>query len=379
MYKFILNLMIMATLNSFDVNVLNSISAVVIDAESGRVLVGKNENNILPNASTTKILTCILAIENCEMDDIVTVSKYASGMPDVQLNIKEGQKFYLKDLLFSLMLESHNDSAVAIAEHISGNVEKFSKLMNEKARELGCYNTNFVTPNGLDGENENGIHSTTAYDLALIMKYCMNNDKFLEITSTLTHSFVDLEGKSSYTVNNKNALLRENVGVISGKTGFTSKAGYCYVCACEDEGRRFVVSLLACGWPPAKNKKWIDCRKLLSYAKENYIRVKYSDLEIDMNRMKNVSVIDGVKDCVDIEIGKLPEGGILINANEKIELEYNIKDTVNAPVNKGDIVGEINYMINGKKYCSVPLLSNIYVERKGYRWCVQNVLNKVLF
>ena len=157
MRNFILKLMIMLSLNTFDVNILNSTSAVMIDGGSGRVLVGKNERKIMANASTTKILTCILAIENCDLSDIVVVSKYASTMPDVQLNIKEGQKFYLKDLLYSLMLESHNDVAVAIAEHVAGSVEKFSELMNEKAIELGCYDTNFVTPNGLDGENENGI------------------------------------------------------------------------------------------------------------------------------------------------------------------------------------------------------------------------------
>lgn len=379
MNKFILKLMLVMSLNSFDVNVLNSVSAVMIDAESGRVLVGKNEDKIMPNASTTKILTCILAIENCDMDDVVTISKYASTMPDVQLNIKEGQRFYLKDLLCSLMLESHNDSAVAIAEHISGNVEKFSKLMNEKARELGCYNTNFVTPNGLDGENENGIHATTAYDLALIMKYCMNNDEFLKITSTLTHSFSDLDGKSSYTVSNKNALLRENLGVISGKTGFTSKAGYCYICACKDGDRKFIVSLLGCGWPPSKNKKWIDCRKLLIYGKENYSRLKYKDLELEMDKIKKITVMEGVKDNVNVVIGELPEGGVLLRDDERVNIVYKINDMVNAPIRRGDVLGKINYMIDGEIYCSVLVHSDENVERKDYLWCIKNVLNKVLF
>ena len=379
MKNLILKLMIFLSLNTFDVNTLNSMSAVMIDGESGRVLVEKNERKVMANASTTKILTCILAIENCELDDVVTVSKYASTMPDVQLNIKEGQQFYLKDLLYSLMLESHNDSAVAIAEHVSGSVEKFSDLMNEKSRELGCYDTNFVTPNGLDGENENGIHGTTAYDLALIMKYCISDETFLDITGTTSHTFSDLEGKSSYTVSNKNVLLKENLGVISGKTGFTGKAGYCYVGACKDEGRTYIISLLGCGWPPAKNKKWIDSRGMLKFGKENYSMVRYEDLEVDKNKLKNIPVVDGVKEEIAIKFGEVTEGGVLVKENEEVKMKYYVPDVVYAPIRKNDIIGRIDYVLDGEVYCSVVVQSNTNVEKKDYMWCIKNVLNKVLF
>jgi len=148
------------------------------------------------NASTTKIMTCILALENGKEDDIVTVSAYAASMPNVQLNIEEGEQYYLKDLLYSLMLESHNDSAVAIAEHIGGSVEGFSALMNEKAKELGCSNTCFLTPNGLDASVGEDTHGTTAHDLALIMRYCSwqspRAERFLEITQTNAYSFTSL-------------------------------------------------------------------------------------------------------------------------------------------------------------------------------------------
>lgn len=379
MRSFILKMMIMLSLNTFDVSVLNSTSAVMIDGGSGRVLVGKNERKVMANASTTKILTCILAIENCDLNDVVLVSKYASTMPDVQLNIKEGQKFYLKDLLYSLMLESHNDVAVAIAEHVSGSVEKFSELMNKKARELGCYDTNFITPNGLDGENENGIHGTTAYDLAVIMKYCINNDVFIEITGATSHNFSDLDGKVSYTVSNKNALLKEDIGVFSGKTGFTGKAGYCYVGACEDNGRKYIISLLGCGWPPAKNKKWIDSRALLEYGKENYSMVRYEDFELDENKLKNIPVINGVTDEIEVKVDKVKEGGILLDNSENIKIVYNIPDVINAPIRKNDIIGRIDYVLEGEIYCSIVVQSDTKVEKKDYRWCVKNVLNKVLF
>ncbi len=379
MKNILLSLMIFLSVNIFDINTLNSTAAVLIDGNSGRVLVGKNENQILANASTTKILTCILAIENSDMQDVVTVSKYASTMPDVQLNIREGQQFYMSDLLYSLMLESHNDSAVAIAEHIAGSVEGFADMMNEKARELGCYNTNFVTPNGLDNENENGMHSTTAYDLTLIMKYCINNDKFLEITQAASHSFTDIEGKSSYSVNNKNALLREGIGVISGKTGFTGKAGYCYVGACKDGDRTYIFSLLACGWPPAKNKKWLDSRALIKYGKENYELIKYKDIEIDKKKLKNITVNDGVEDDIEINIDEVGDKSILLNKDEKIAIAYHIPKVIEAPIRKGDVIGRIDYMLEGKIYHSVPVYSNQNVEKKDYSWCLENVLNKVLF
>ncbi len=141
---------------------VNAEAAVVMDADSGRVLFEKDGFTVRSMASTTKIMTCILALENGDPDDEVLVSAYAASMPDVQLNIREGERYRLGDLLCSLMLESHNDTAVAIAEHIGGSVEGFAAMMNQKARDLGCSDTCFVTPNGLDGTDENGgEHSTT--------------------------------------------------------------------------------------------------------------------------------------------------------------------------------------------------------------------------
>lgn len=152
-------------------------AAVLLDADSGRVLYGKNENEVLPMASTTKIMTCIVALEYGNVDDIIEVSAYAASMPKVKLYVKQGEKYRLGDLLYSLMLESHNDSAVVIAEAIGGSIEGFAEMMNQKARDIGCYDTYFITPNGLDAiVNETGkIHSTTARDLAKIMAYCVKD------------------------------------------------------------------------------------------------------------------------------------------------------------------------------------------------------------
>ena len=140
-----------------DQNSLYAKAAVLMDADSGRILYEKNGHQAMANASTTKILTCIIALENCDLDSEVTVSTLAASQPKVHLGMREGQKFYLKDLLYGLMLESYNDCAVAIAEHIAGTTGAFAKLMNDKAEEIGCEDSYFITPNGLDAKNENGF------------------------------------------------------------------------------------------------------------------------------------------------------------------------------------------------------------------------------
>ena len=167
---------------------LHSLSAVLMDADSGRILYGKDEHQVRPMASTTKIMTCILALEKGNPKDLVTASANAVAQPKVHLGMHEGEAFYLGDLLYSLMLESHNDSAVAIAEHLAGSVPQFAGWMNEKAEEIGCTEAHFVTPNGLDGEDVGGVHSISAADLAKIMSYCVLRSpkaaEFLAITHT---------------------------------------------------------------------------------------------------------------------------------------------------------------------------------------------------
>ncbi|MDE7429249.1 MAG: serine hydrolase, partial [Lachnospiraceae bacterium] len=176
-------------------------AAVLMDAESGRVLYGKNPEEVLPMASTTKIMTCILALEYGNPDEIVEASSYAASMPKVKLYVRSGEKYRLRDLLYSLMLESHNDSAVVIAEAVGGSVEGFAAMMNQKARDIGCFDSYFITPNGLDAVvNATGrTHSTTAADLARIMAYCLEKspkkEEFLEIIRTISYDFTDADGR----------------------------------------------------------------------------------------------------------------------------------------------------------------------------------------
>ena len=175
---------------------LHAMASVLIDGENGRILYGKNENQKRSIASTTKIMTCIIAMENGNLSDVVEISKKAALMPKVNMRTSTGEKYRLIDLLYAMMLESYNDVAVAIAEHIAGSVEMFAKMMNEKAIQLGAYNTNFVTPNGLDADN----HYSTAYDMALIGAFAVKNEELLKIVNTNQYNFEEITGQRKVSV-----------------------------------------------------------------------------------------------------------------------------------------------------------------------------------
>lgn len=343
---------------------LYATAAVLMDGDTGRVLYEKNGDNVLPMASTTKVMTLIVALENGNLDDVVTVSPYAASMPDVQLGIRTGEQYILKDLLYSLMLESHNDVAVAIAEHIGGSVESFAKLMNEKAKQIGCENTNFITANGLDAENESGIHSTTAKELSLIMAYAINNPVFLDITQTQSYSFTDISGSRSFTVNNKNVLLNMESDVISGKTGFTNEAGYCYTCALKSEGRTFILSLLGCGWPPNKSWKWSDAQKLIAFAKENY---EIREIGFENRGFEPVDVIGGIKEhaFVTCETKKI---NVLMGEHEEIKISTRMLTQVKAPVQKGQWAGQVSYRVDNYVLHEFPMFFKEEILQKDFIW-----------
>ena len=332
---------------------LYALSACLMDADSGRVLFEKEGNVHRANASTTKIMTLILALERADLSETVTVSERAARQPDVQLNINSGEEYRLEDLCYSLMLESHNDSAVAIAEHVGGSVEGFASLMNEKAVELGCEQTYFITPNGLDESDGTNFHGTSAIDLATIMSYCIlrspKAQKFLEITRTPGYTFQDLSGKRSFSCQNHNAFLQMMDGALSGKTGFTSDAGYCYVGALERDGRTFVVALLGCGWPNNKTYKWKDCKTLFSYGVENYT---YQACSLPPLRFA-YAVAGGAADSGDpyeLPVLQLEEEdhepvGLLLRSDEQIVREERLDPAKTAPVAQGERSGEVRYYL----------------------------------
>ncbi len=376
-------------------------SAVLMDGDNGRILYEKEGDVFRSMASTTKIMTCILALEKGKPSEICTVSETAAAQPKVHLGAGKGTRFYLKDLLYSLMLESHNDSAVMIAEQIGGSVEGFADMMNEKARELGCKNTCFLTPNGLDRtyrtpEGKEYVHGTTAEDLAAVMRYCIKESprrkEFLEITRTSGYAFTDVEGKHSFSCVNHNALLSMMEGLLTGKTGFTDKAGYSYVAALEDEGRTYILVLLGSGWPPHKTYKWADARALFDYGKENYhFQEVYREPELE-----KIPVLDGIP-----VTGEAPEAGedsktaslpseaavwpvlrlkeeekhfqIPLSGDEKVEPVSELPHRLSAPVKERQQIGAIHYVLEGKILRTDPVYADRTVPKIDWKYCAEQL------
>ncbi len=402
---------------------LYATSAVLMDADSGRVLYEKNGFANMAMASTTKIMTCIVALENCDLDMEVTVSAYAASMPKVKLYVRRGETYLLRDLLYSLMLESHNDSAVVIAESIGSKllseelkakspgqytmeeskqaVSAFAGMMNQKALEIGCQDTWFITPNGLDatqtfymddGSQVQKEHMTTAADLAAIMAYCIQEspkkDSFLEITRTPSYGF-SANGRSFSCVNH-NSFLTMMDGALSGKTGFTNKAGYCYVGALQRDNRTFTVALLACGWPNHKTYKWSDTRVLMEYGLTHYEYHSYDEVSIDTGKFKPVMVYEGCTErlgdnaYVEIALSQVAEAeeaadnGLLLREDEEFELRYSLPDSLEAPVTPGTRVGEVAYLLGEKVLQTIPVVTKYGVKKIDFPWCVRQIGERFL-
>ncbi len=369
---------------------LHALSAVLMDGTSGRVLYGKNAEEPRAMASTTKIMTCILILEQCNLEETAATSAYAASMPKVHLGAAEGEEFYVKDLLYSLMLESHNDSAVILAEHAGGDVPGFAEKMNEKAREIGCEDTWFITPNGLDAQEEvQGEvkkHHTTATDLGRIMRYCISQspkkEEFLEITRTPSYSFQDVSGKRSFSCNNHNAFLSMMEGALSGKTGFTSEAGYCYIGALEQDGKTLIVALLGCGWPNHKNYKWQDTRALMEYGLEHYTLHSFSEA-----KLPQIPAVIPVEKGQGEKLGEMAQVStvrretedmkLLLGAEDEVRTVYRGKTFLEAPVKEGDKIGEISYELNGEIWKTEDVVAGNDVEKIDYAWCLKQTIERL--
>lgn len=339
-------------------------SAVLMDANNGRILFEKNGTEQLPMASTTKIMTLLITLENANPENTVTISSYASSMPEVKLHIREGEQYRLKDLCYSLMLESHNDSAVAIAEHVGGSVEAFAAMMNQKARDLGCYHTYFITPNGLDASDESGVHSTTAEDLARIMRACMKREDFLAITREPSWSFSDLSGTRHFTVNNKNAFLHMMEGALTGKTGFTNGAGYCYAGALERDGRRLIAVVLACGWPSNRTWKWSDTQKLMNYGLTYF---HPESVGTNLFLPDPIAVTNGQSDQVFLSV-KTEKKELLLLDQDSFTMDVLLPSSLEAPVQAGQLVGTVIYYVNGTVLDLFPIVSTGQVSSIDFRF-----------
>ena len=334
-------------------------SAVLIDGDSGRILYEKSAHNKVSVASTTKIMTCIIVIENGNLGDMVTPSDYAIAMPKVKMHLDSKDKYKLEDLLYAMMLESYNDVAVAVAEHIAGSVEKFAELMNIKAKDIGMKDTNFVTPNGLDAKNQ----YSTAYDMALLGMYATNNELFVKITNTRNYSFVSENGRR-VSVSNKDAFLDKMSDAIGIKTGFTGNAGYCFVGAVKNENKKLISCVLACGWPPNKGYKWNDTLSLMKYG-ENY---NYKEIVDIQNDFVKYDVRNGVENILNTYTNE--KFGLLLKNDDKVDKKIVISKK-NAPIFKNEVVGYENIYVNNIKIKAIEIKAKHNIKKYEFKYCLK--------
>lgn len=330
---------------------LSAECACVIDAMTGRIIYEKNMNKQHTMASTTKIMTALVALENSNPDDVVTVSENAAGTEGTSLYLKAGQKAAMKDLLYGLMLQSGNDAAIAIAEGVSGTVSDFAVLMNKKCEEIGVKNSSFKNPNGLD---EDG-HFTTAYDLAVITREAMKNEKFREIVSTKSKQILN----GTQTVSNHNKMLRQYEGCIGVKTGFTKKSGRCLVTAANRNGVEVIAVTLNAP------DDWNDHRRMLDYA---FSVTDYFPVVAEGMTVNTVTVKNGTS--ASLELCADRNFYISESREEKfknISVKCRIPKEVTAPIKSGEKIGEMTICYKDTPIETVDLLAATDVAYEEYK------------
>jgi len=335
--------------------IVDATSAIAIDSNSLRVLYEKNAFSKKPMASTTKVMTIIVAIENNSLDDIVTISKKAAGTGGSSAKLKTGQKIKLEELLYGLMLKSGNDAAVAIAEHTAGSVEEFAKLMNEKAIELGALNTNFVTPHGLDTNN----HYSTAYDMAVITAYALKNPIISKIVSTSEKTMLFEDGSSVF-LSNTNKLLSLYNGANGVKTGYTGMAGKCLIGSATQNNWQVITVVFG---EPTSSSRINDTIKLLDYCFNNHTLVNLCDLynpsfKININKGKKSNITPVYESSLILPLTEAEKKAITIRKSYSEELI--------APIKKQQLVGKIDFMLNDILLGSIKLISNEEIKRLDY-------------
>lgn len=342
-------------------------SAVVMEAETGRIVYAKNAETKRAMASTTKLMTLLIALEEGDPESRVTISERAASQPEVHMDTQAGETYRLEDLLYAMMLQSYNDTAVAIAEHIAGSVEAFCEAMNERAAELGAVDTHFSTPNGLDAED----HYATAYDMALIMREVIQNEEALTILQTRSYMIPADEGHDrNISLVNKNPMLNVDSGTLGGKTGFTANAGLCLVNAVQQNDVTLITVVLGSGWPPNSGCRVSDTRRLLQYGYEQFYM---KDFSFDGTDTKvRVAVHDGDVQTVGSSISG--DFRYYIKDSDTLEMYYDLPYAIEAPVQAGDIIGEAVISVNQKTVASLPIVCNETVEETTWSYFVRQLL-----
>ncbi|MBR0081178.1 MAG: D-alanyl-D-alanine carboxypeptidase [Clostridia bacterium] len=341
-----------------DAPTISAKGAILIEAASGRVLFEQNADRVLEPASTTKIMTAILAIEAGDLDRIVTVSERAAKTEGSSLYLKAGETLPLIELVYGLMLQSGNDAAVAIAEAVAGSVEDFVSQMNEKAQSLGLNDTHFANPNGLHAEG----HATTARELCKIAAYAMQNETFRAVVATQARTAEN--GSVAHTFRNKNKFLSQYEGCNGVKTGYTKAAGKCLVFAANRDGMQLIGVVLS------DPKMWDDARTLLDYGFRTF----------ELRRVVSADEVFTVK-LEDAEKNALPVAAkqdilypIRSDGSETLSAAKSLPDALSPPIRAGDTVGTVTVSFNGTVLTTAPLVALESVSRKTFRFYWEKAL-----
>ena len=347
----ILTLVLLFTLNIFasaeNALEISAKSAVVISADTCEVVYSKNMNEQLPMASTTKIMSSVIALEYGAVDEMQKVTTDMITVEGSSIGLLDGDEISLKTLIKGMLLESGNDAANAVAHIVGGNIPDFVKMMNNKAKEIGMYSTSFETPSGLDGEN----HYSTAFDMAVLGAYAIKNPEFRSICED--EGDVVYYGNPPYrrVFTNHNKLLNLYEGAFGIKTGFTKKSGRCLVSAVCKDGKTLVAVTLN-----APND-WNDHIKMYDYA---FKKVNKIQLTEDLSDIK-LKIVGGTKNFIDVEMLTIPQYTTVENNFEYIDKIY-IKQFEYAPVKKGDVVGKIEFYHNNIKIYDIPICASETVD-----------------
>ena len=351
---------------------INSRSAIIYDRVSGETIWGKDENSRRKMASTTKIMTAMIVIENVkDLSEVVVISNKAAGIGGSRLGLATGNKISVNDLLYGLMLKSGNDCAIALAECVGGNVDNFVDKMNEKAKELGLTQTHFVTVNGLDAEE----HYTSALELAKITNFALNNKKFKEVVGTKSHT-VTINGHGKI-ISNTNELLGNLNGVYGVKTGFTNGANRCLVTAVKRGNMDIICIVLGADTKKDRTK---DSIKIIEYAFANYtmldIESKIKEGFEEWNNTNNIAIIKGIENCAQIELKDYSNKILPINKNniDKISISIESLKILEAPIHKGTKIGEVKLKIDNQTKISVDLIIAKEIKKKNEKDYLEEIL-----
>lgn len=345
---------------------LVSEAALLVDNKTGKILYEKNKEQKMYPASTTKIMTAILTLENCNLNDVVTVSYDAAmSIPDgySSASLQIGEKLTVEQLLEVLLVHSANDAANVLAEYVGGSIESFVSMMNTKVNELGLSHTHFTNTFGMHNDN----HYTTAYDLATIMKYCIQNENFRKLSGKASCAIPATNQYGTRRYTSTNALIVPNnknyyPHLTCGKTGYTSQAGDCLVSCAYQEDLELICVILGGKTINGTSTRFSETKNLYQYAYENYA---VKTLLHTNDVVTELEIKSGTKDTKNLSLLAENDINALVKNSlsvDSLTFDLNLQEDIKAPINQGDILGSVNYSIDGIEY-KTNLIASHSVEK----------------